>query len=68
MTFDRVIANPPFSLDEWGREVAESDANGWTYDDTYQNLYFHGSAVPNYGTTITVAYEVAGARTEDSGG
>ncbi len=26
--FDRVIANPPFSLDEWGREVAEHDAFG----------------------------------------
>ncbi|MCK6545747.1 type I restriction-modification system subunit M [Myxococcota bacterium] len=24
-TFDRVIANPPFSLDEWGRESAEND-------------------------------------------
>lgn len=23
--FDRVIANPPFSLDDWGREVAEKD-------------------------------------------
>lgn len=23
--FDRVLANPPFSLDEWGREVAERD-------------------------------------------
>jgi type I restriction enzyme M protein len=28
MIFDRVIANPPFSLDEWGREVAENDAYG----------------------------------------
>ena len=28
MLFDRVIANPPFSLDEWGREVAESDPYG----------------------------------------
>jgi type I restriction enzyme M protein len=28
MLFDRVIANPPFSLDAWGREVAESDAHG----------------------------------------
>jgi type I restriction enzyme M protein len=28
MLFDRVIANPPFSLDEWGREVAESDGYG----------------------------------------
>jgi type I restriction enzyme M protein len=27
-TFDRVIANPPFSLDEWGRPEAESDAYG----------------------------------------
>ncbi len=26
--FDRVIANPPFSLDEWGREVAERDGFG----------------------------------------
>lgn len=25
MLFDRVIANPPFSLDEWGREAAEND-------------------------------------------
>ncbi len=28
MLFDRVIANPPFSLDEWGREVAEHDPFG----------------------------------------
>jgi type I restriction enzyme M protein len=28
MLFDRVIANPPFSLDEWGHEVAEHDAYG----------------------------------------
>jgi type I restriction enzyme M protein len=26
MVFDRVLANPPFSLDEWGRDVAERDA------------------------------------------
>ena len=26
--FDRLIANPPFSLDEWGREVAEHDGYG----------------------------------------
>lgn len=26
--YDRVIANPPFSLDEWGREVAEADKFG----------------------------------------
>jgi type I restriction enzyme M protein len=28
MLFDRVIANPPFSLDEWGRETAENDPYG----------------------------------------
>ncbi len=28
LLYDRVIANPPFSLDEWGREVAEHDAYG----------------------------------------
>jgi type I restriction enzyme M protein len=28
MLFDRVIANPPFSLDEWGREIAENDPYG----------------------------------------
>src|SRR5690606_36730360 len=28
MLFDRVIANPPFSLDEWGREVGENDPYG----------------------------------------
>jgi type I restriction enzyme M protein len=26
--YDRVIANPPFSLDDWGREVAEHDPWG----------------------------------------
>jgi len=28
LLYDRVIANPPFSLDEWGVEVAEADAHG----------------------------------------
>src|SRR5690606_4128592 len=28
MLFDRVIANPPFSLKEWGREAAEHDTYG----------------------------------------
>ena len=28
MLFDRVIANPPFSLDEWGQEIAEHDPYG----------------------------------------
>ena len=28
LLYDRVIANPPFSLDEWGRDVAENDGYG----------------------------------------
>ena len=28
LLYDRVIANPPFSLDGWGREVAENDGYG----------------------------------------
>lgn len=28
MLFDRVIANPPFSLDSWGHESAEADGHG----------------------------------------
>lgn len=28
MFFDRVIANPPFSLDDWGTETAENDGYG----------------------------------------
>lgn len=28
MLFDRVIANPPFSLDKWGHEIAEQDGFG----------------------------------------
>lgn len=28
MQFDRVVANPPFSLDKWGHEEAKSDAFG----------------------------------------
>ena len=28
LLYDRVIANPPFSLDEWGRDVAKSDGYG----------------------------------------
>ena len=28
LLYDRVIANPPFSLDEWGRDVAKNDGYG----------------------------------------
>ena len=28
MSFDRVIANPPFSLKKWGKEAADADPYG----------------------------------------
>ena len=28
MSFDRVIANPPFSLKKWGKDTADSDPYG----------------------------------------
>ena len=28
MSFDRVIANPPFSLKKWGKEEADNDPYG----------------------------------------
>ena len=28
MSFDRVIANPPFSLKKWGKDVADNDPYG----------------------------------------
>ncbi|MFZ5482125.1 MAG: hypothetical protein ACOZNI_35520 [Myxococcota bacterium] len=43
-----------------GAGVAEDDTAGWTYDDTYWQIVFHGDAVPPRGSTITVSYEVAG--------
>lgn len=46
--------------------VAADPTNGWVYDATYSVLYFYGTAVPDYGSTITVRYEVAGSRAEDT--
>ncbi len=41
-------------------EPVEPDpTDGWTYDDEYWILYFHGDAVPPRGSKITVHYEVA---------
>ena len=65
LTYAAVLGTIEVYVDE--AEVAESATEGWSYDETYQILTFNGSSVPNYGTTITVSYEVAGARTGDSG-
>lgn len=45
-------------------EVFEDADNGWTFDETYQMLTFHGTSVPDFGSVITVNYEVLGDRTE----
>ncbi|GAA5261844.1 type I restriction-modification system subunit M [Methanocalculus sp. MC3] len=49
-TFDCVIANPPFSLKEWGREVWESDPWGRT---------IYGLPPANYGDYAWVQHMVA---------
>lgn len=47
-------------------EIAADPENGWVYDATYSVIYFYGTSVPDYGSTITVRYEVAGSRATDS--
>ncbi len=50
MLFDRVIANPPFSLDKWGHEVAEQDGFG---------RFRHGIAPKTRGDWAFVQHMVA---------
>ena len=50
MLFDRVIANPPFSLDRWGQEVAENDGFG---------RFRHGVAPKTRGDFAFVQHMVA---------
>ncbi len=49
MLFDRVVANPPFSLDEWGREVAERDS--------YGRFPYRGAAEDEGGPRVRRAYD-----------
>jgi type I restriction enzyme M protein len=48
--YDRVIANPPFSLDEWGRGTAEHDAFG---------RFHYGIPPKSYGDFAFVQHMVA---------
>lgn len=50
MLFDRVIANPPFSLKNWGREVAEHDPYG---------RFHYGLPPKSYGDLAFVQHMVA---------
>ena len=49
-TFDRVIANPPFSLKNWGREEAENDIYG---------RYPYGIPPKSYGDLAFVSHMIA---------
>ncbi len=48
------------TLDGESSEVLKDASNGWTYDATYAQIVFHGTAVPPRGATIEVSYEQAG--------
>ncbi|MDG1479680.1 MAG: hypothetical protein P8R54_08815 [Myxococcota bacterium] len=39
-------------------QISEDTTNGWSYDETYALIYFHGDAVPPREATIKVDYEV----------
>lgn len=55
MTFDRVIANPPFSLKNWGNEEAESDEYG---------RYPYGIPSKNAGDLAFVQHMIASLNAE----
>lgn len=50
MTFDKVLANPPFSLKNWGREEATDD---------HYNRFVHGIPPKSYGDLAFVSHMVA---------
>ena len=39
-------------------KVNEDIASGWSYDETYALIYFHGDAVPPREASIKIQYEV----------
>ena len=55
MTFDRVIANPPFSLKEWGHEI-------WSKGDPYSRDKY-GCPPKSYGDLAFVQHMVASLNT-----
>jgi type I restriction enzyme M protein len=55
MSFDRVIANPPFSLKKWGKEAADSDPYG---------RYPYGTPPKNSGDLAFVQHMIASLNAE----
>ena len=41
-----------------GQEVHQGIHNGWTYDSNLNALVFHGSSIPEEGSTVNVSYTV----------
>lgn len=50
MSFDRVIANPPFSLKKWGKDIADNDRYG---------RYPYGTPPKDYGDLAFVQHMIA---------
>ncbi len=50
MTFDRVIANPPFSLKKWGKNIADRDSYG---------RFKYGTPPKDYGDLAFVQHMIA---------
>jgi hypothetical protein len=48
------------TLEVWVDEsrVPFDAANGWTYDEEYKIVYFHGDGIPPRGSEIVIEYEV----------
>ncbi|MED1797382.1 type I restriction-modification system subunit M [Brevibacillus porteri] len=59
MMFDRVIANPPFSLKEWGREEAENDPYG---------RFQYGIPPKNAGDYAFIQHMIASLKAEGKAG
>nr|WP_298377972.1 type I restriction-modification system subunit M [uncultured Halomonas sp.] len=55
MTFDRVIANPPFSLKKWGKEEADADSYG---------RFPYGTPPKDYGDLAFVQHMIASLNAE----
>jgi hypothetical protein len=39
-------------------QIPEDSSDGWTYDEEYHIVYFHGAAIPDRGSTIEIDYEI----------
>jgi hypothetical protein len=56
---DPSVPGEPIELEgETWVMVDEDTSNGWSYDETYALIYFHGDAVPPRDATIKIEYEV----------